>query len=183
MDRIISSLLLFAKSPQPSRQLCDLNELLKELFKDSSAILIPQGINPVFSLGKDAIANGDSHLLKQVFINLIRNAIQAMPEGGDLKITTQKSSQLEQPSDQSDYYRQFIKITVADQGDGVLEENLANVFNPFFTTKDHGTGLGLSISHNIIKAHQGTIDVESEEGKGARFILKIPCWDYELDKK
>ena len=183
MDRIISSLLLFAKSPQPSRQLCDLNELLKELFKDSSAILIPQGINPVFSLGKDAIANGDSHLLKQVFINLIRNAIQAMPEGGDLKITTQKSSQLEQPSDQSDYCRQFIKITVADQGGGVSEENLANVFNPFFTTKDHGTGLGLSISHNIIKAHQGTIDVESEEGKGARFILKIPYWDYELDKK
>jgi len=112
-------------------------------------------------LGKDAIANGDSHLLKQVFINLIRNAIQAMPEGGDLKITTQKSSQLEQPSDQSDYCRQFIKITVADQGDGVSKENLANVFNPFFTTKDHGTGLGLSISHNIIKAHQGTIDVES----------------------
>jgi signal transduction histidine kinase len=183
MDRIISSLLLFAKSPQPSRQLCDLNKLLKELFKDSSAILIPQGINPVFSLGKDAIANGDSHLLKQVFINLIRNAIQAMPEGGDLKITTQKSSQLEQPSDQSDYCRQFIKITVADQGDGVSKENLANVFNPFFTTKDHGTGLGLSISHNIIKAHQGTIDVESEEGKGARFILKIPYWDYELDKK
>jgi len=134
-------------------------------------------------LGKDAIANGDSHLLKQVFINLIRNAIQAMPEGGDLKITTQKSSQLEQPPDQSDYCRQFIKITVADQGGGVSEENLANVFNPFFTTKDHGTGLGLSISHNIIKAHQGTIDVESEEGKGARFILKIPYWDYELDKK
>mgnify|MGYP003966236177 FL=1 len=183
MDRIISSLLLFAKSPQPSRQQCDLNKLLKKLFKDPTAILIPQGINPIFSLGKDAIANGDSHLLKQVFINLIRNAIQAMPEGGDLKITTQKSPQLEQSSDQSDYCRQFIKITVADQGGGVSEENLANVFNPFFTTKDHGTGLGLSISHNIIKAHQGTIDVESGKGKGARFIIKIPYWDHELDKK
>ena len=74
-------------------------------------------------------------------------------------------------------------MTVADQGGGISEENLANVFNPFFTTKDHGTGLGLSISHNIIKAHQGTIDVENENGKGARFILKIPCWDHELDKK
>ena len=153
------------------------------MFEDSSAILIPQGINPVFSLCKDAIANGDSHLLKQVFINLIRNAIQAMPDGGDLKITTQKSSQLGQPSNQSDYCRQFIKITVADQGSGISEDNLANVFNPFFSTKDHGTGLGLSISHNIIKAHQGTIDVESAQGKGAQFILKIPYWDYELDKK
>ena len=183
MDRIISSLLLFAKSPQPSRQLCNLNELLKDLFKDPSSILIPKEINPVFNWGKNVIANGDSDLLKQVFINLIRNAIQAMPEGGDLKITTQKSSKFEQSHDQSDCYRQFITVTVADQGEGISEENLANVFNPFFTTKDHGTGLGLSISHNIIKAHQGTIDVENEEGKGARFILKIPCWDYELDKK
>ena len=183
MDRIISSLLLFAKSPQPSRQLCNLNEMLKELFEDSSSILIPKEINPIFNWGENVIANGDSDLLKQVFINLIRNAIQAMPEGGDLKITTQKSPQFEQSPDQSDYYRQFITVTIADQGEGISEENLTNVFNPFFTTKDHGTGLGLSISHNIIKAHQGTIDVESEEGKGARFILKIPCWDHELDKK
>ena len=183
MDRIISSLLLFAKSPQPSTQSCDLNTLLKDLFKNSSAILIPDEINPVFSLSDNAIANGDSHLLKQVFINLIRNSIQAMPEGGNLEIATQKCSQFEQSSDQSDYYRQFIKVTVADQGGGISEENLANIFNPFFTTKDHGTGLGLSISHNIIKAHQGTIDVENEMGKGARFILKIPSWDHELDKK
>jgi two-component system sensor histidine kinase FlrB len=183
MDRIISSLLLFAKSPQPSTQSCDLNTLLKDLFKNSSAILIPDEINPVFSLSDNAIANGDSHLLKQVFINLIRNSIQAMPEGGNLEIATQKCSQFEQSSDQSDYYRQFIKVTVADQGGGISEENLANIFNPFFTTKDHGTGLGLSISHNIIKAHQGTIDVENEVGKGARFILKIPCWDHELDKE
>ena len=183
MDRIISSLLLFAKSPQPSRQSCDLNTLLKDLFKNSSAILIPEKINPIFSLSDNAIANGDSHLLKQVFINLIRNSIQAMPEGGNLEIATQKCSQFEQSSDQSDYYRQFIKVTVTDQGGGISEENLANIFNPFFTTKDHGTGLGLSISHNIIKAHQGTIDVENEVGKGARFILKIPCWDHELDKE
>ena len=183
MDRIISSLLLFAKSPQPSRQSCDLNTLLKDLFKNSSAILIPEKINPIFSLNGNAIANGDSHLLKQVFINLIRNSIQAMPEGGNLEIATQKCSQFEQSSDQSDYYRQFIKVTVTDQGGGISEENLANIFNPFFTTKDHGTGLGLSISHNIIKAHQGTIDVENEVGKGARFILKIPCWDHELDKE
>ena len=183
MDRIISSLLLFAKSPQPSRQSCDLNTLIKSLFKDSTSLVIPDKINPILNLNQNAVANGDSHLLKQVFINLIRNSIQAMPEGGNLEIATQKCSQFEQSSDQSDYYRQFIKVTVSDQGGGILEENLTNVFNPFFTTKDHGTGLGLSISHNIIKAHQGTIDIENEVGKGARFILKIPCWDHELDKK
>ncbi len=183
MDRIISSLLLFAKSPRPSQQQCDLNKLLKGLFEDSSSILIPSEINPVFHWGENMIANGDEGLLKQVFINLIRNAIQAMPKGGDLKIETQKNRELEKSPDQNDYYRQFISITVADQGNGISKENLANVFNPFFTTKDHGTGLGLSISHNIVKAHQGTINVESEEGQGTRFIINMPCWDHELDKK
>lgn len=183
MDRIISSLLLFAQSPKPSRQQCDINNLLKALFEDPSIILIPQEIRPVFNWGKDTIANGDEGLLKQVFVNLIRNAIQAMPNGGNLNITTQKNSQLEKSQDQSDYYRQFIAVTVADQGEGISKENLANIFNPFFTTKDHGTGLGLSISHNIIKAHQGTIDVQNEDGKGARFIIKIPYWDHELDEK
>ena len=91
--------------------------------------------------------------------------------------------QLEKSPDQSDYCRQYITVTVADQGGGISEENLANIFNPFFTTKDCGTGLGLSISHNIIKAHQGTIDVENEDSKGACFIIKIPYWDHELDKK
>ena len=102
-----------------------------------------------------------------------------------IRISTidKKKSQLEKSQDQSDYYRQFITVTVADQGNGISEENLTNIFNPFFTTKDHGTGLGLSISHNIIKAHQGTIDVENNYGQGARFILKIPYWDHELDKK
>ena len=145
--------------------------------------MIPSEINTVCNWGKDIIANGDAGLLKQVFVNLIRNSIQAMPKGGNLKITTQKNSQLEKSQDQSDYYRQFITVTVADQGGGISKENLANIFNPFFTTKDHGTGLGLSISHNIIKAHQGTIDVENEAGKGVCFILKIPYWDHALDKK
>ncbi|KMP10595.1 hypothetical protein UR09_05770 [Candidatus Nitromaritima sp. SCGC AAA799-A02] len=183
MDRIISSLLLFAKSPQPSRQTCDLNRLISELFKSSPDILIPENIRPVFDLGDHMIANGDEGLLKQVFINLIRNGIQAMPDGGELRVATQRGVETEPSTEQTADHRQFITITVADSGEGISRENLANVFNPFFTTKDQGTGLGLSISHNIVKAHQGTIDVESEEGKGTRFILNIPCWDDELDKK
>ncbi|MCH8157963.1 MAG: PAS domain-containing protein, partial [Nitrospinae bacterium] len=183
MDRIISSLLLFAKSPQPSRQKCDLNQLIQELFNNSTEILVPANIRPVLDLGDEMIANGDGGLLKQVFINLIRNGIQAMPDGGELSLRTQKGVGLEKSADCADSYRQFITITVTDSGEGISEENLANVFNPFFTTKDQGTGLGLSISHNIIKAHQGTIDVESEEGRGTRFIMNIPCWDDEFDKE
>ena len=77
----------------------------------------------------------------------------------------------------------IVQVEVQDNGTGIETETSNQLFDPYTTTKDHGTGLGLSISHNIIKAHQGTIDVENEVGKGARFILKIPCWDHELDKK
>lgn len=182
MDRIISSLLLFAKSPQPSSQKCDLNRLIQDLFENSADLPIPHNVHTVLDLGHDMIARGDGGLLKQVFINLVRNGIQSMPQGGKLTLTAQKGTGPEKSPDRVDDYRQFITVTVADNGQGISEDNLANIFNPFFTTKDQGTGLGLSISHNIIKAHQGTIDAESEEGRGTRFILNIPCWDDELDK-
>ena len=74
-------------------------------------------------------------------------------------------------------------IEVEDNGIGMSSDNLTKIFNPFFTTKDNGTGLGLSISHNIIKAHQGTIDAVSEEGKGTSFTVKIPSWDEGFDEK
>jgi len=79
--------------------------------------------------------------------------------------------------------REFITVTVTDTGGGICANDLAKIFNPFFTTKDKGTGLGLAISHNIIKAHQGTIEAVSEEGKSTSFRVKIPCWDEDFDEK
>ena len=128
------------------------------------------------------LANGDRELLRQVFPNLINNAIQAMPDGGILNLITEKSSVSISPENGSTK-RQFISVTVKDNGIGMSSDNLAKIFNPFFTTKDKGTGLGLAISHNIIKAHQGTIDAVSEEGKGTSLTVKIPCWDEGFDEK
>ena len=79
--------------------------------------------------------------------------------------------------------RQYISVTISDNGVGMSADSLAKIFNPFFTTKDKGTGLGLAISHNIIKAHQGTIEAISEEGKGTSFTIKIPSWDEDFDEK
>ena len=106
-----------------------------------------------------------------------------MPDGGELSLITQKSSVPNQSPENGSVARQYISVTVADNGVGMSADNLAKIFNPFFTTKDKGTGLGLAISHNIIKAHQGTIDAVSEEGKGTSFTVKIPSWDENFDEK
>jgi signal transduction histidine kinase len=107
--------------------------------------------------------------LQQVFINIILNAIDAMPDGGTLKI------ELSQMNNQA-------VMKIEDTGTGIKDQHLPHIFDPFFTTKGigKGTGLGLSISYAIIKEHEGNITVESEAGKGSLFTLYIPL---NLDKK
>ncbi|HIE80418.1 MAG TPA: PAS domain-containing protein, partial [Nitrospinaceae bacterium] len=184
MDRIISTLLLFAKSSQPSRQQCDINLLLAELLDGLDDIRVPDNIKVVREFGnEEMLANGDRELLRQVFPNLIRNAIQAMPDGGELRLQTEKALIPVSGSESGKGTREFITVTVTDTGGGICANDLAKIFNPFFTTKDKGTGLGLAISHNIIKAHQGTIEAVSEEGKSTSFRVKIPCWDEDFDEK
>ena len=186
MDRIISTLLLFAKSSQPSRQQCDINLLLAELLDGLDDIRVPDNIKVVRDFGKEEmLANGDRELLRQVFPNLIRNAIQAMPDGGELRLQTEKAliPVSGSESGKNAGARKFITVTVTDTGGGICADDLSKIFNPFFTTKDKGTGLGLAISHNIIKAHQGTIEAVSEEGKSTSFRVKIPCWDEDFDEK
>lgn len=179
MDRIISNVLLFAKSPKPSRQKCDINQLLTELLELPSGLVVPDTIRVVREFGADEmVGNADSELLKQVFLNLIRNAIQAMPKGGELRLTTKQSS-TGAPNTEN---RKLMTIVVADTGIGMPTDHLSKIFNPFFTTKERGTGLGLAIAHNIVKAHQGTIDVDSVEGKGTSFTVTIPSWDEGFDE-
>jgi signal transduction histidine kinase len=107
----------------------------------------------------------DASQIEQVLINLFINAIQAMPQGGDLFIDV-----FEEPGDG------FVVMKIRDTGTGIKKEVLPNIFDPFFTTKStKGTGLGLSVSYGIIRQHQGEISVESEEGKGTTFTVKVPA--------
>ncbi|MBI4746413.1 MAG: GAF domain-containing protein [Deltaproteobacteria bacterium] len=107
----------------------------------------------------------DFQQLKQVFINLLTNSIQAMQDGGTLTIGTYLITEAE---------KSYVGISIADTGGGIPENFVNNIFNPFFTTKDTGTGLGLSISNRIVAQHRGEIELINRPGEGATFIVKLP---------
>jgi two-component system, NtrC family, sensor kinase len=110
-------------------------------------------------------AQGDPVQIQQVVAHLVQNAIQAMPAGGDLRISV------------SEVAGDALKLTVSDSGRGIPEELRERIFDPFFTTKDDpgDVGLGLSISHSIVEAHHGKLSVESAEGHGATFTIVLPA--------
>lgn len=109
---------------------------------------------------------GDSEQLRRVIINLVNNGCEAMPDGGRLTVSVRRAGG-------------FVRLEVRDTGDGIADEHRPNIFDPLFTTKTQGTGLGLSICEKIIARHQGTIDVDSQLGRGATFIISIPLMPQE----
>ena len=111
---------------------------------------------------------GLANQLKQVFLNIIFNAVEAMPNGGHLYVNTIWDEQ-----------RGEVSVSFMDTGEGIPLSELANVFDPFYTTKPKGTGLGLAVSHGIIERHGGRIDVESEMGKGSTFTVHLPSESYK----
>jgi two-component system NtrC family sensor kinase len=108
--------------------------------------------------------------LRQVFLNLVLNALDAMPEGGTLRIATS----LDEGRGDGDLDQRDVRMTFTDTGIGMSPEAQAQLFEPFFTTKPHGTGLGLSIAYQIIQAHNGQVEVESQEGVGTTFTILLP---------
>jgi two-component system, NtrC family, sensor kinase len=109
--------------------------------------------------------------LKQVILNLVLNAVDAMPQGGTLTISTR----LDLLTDEQ-YSRPAVRLDLADTGHGIPAENLARIFEPFFTTKEHGSGLGLSISHELIKALGGEMSAASQVDVGTTFTIRLP-WE------
>jgi len=108
------------------------------------------------------LIKGDLNQLQEVFVNLFVNAYQSMSGGGKLIIKT------------SNYQGNYAQVTISDTGCGIPQQSLKNLFMPFFSTKKEGTGLGLSICYNIIKSHNGTVDIETQVNKGTTFIIRLP---------
>ncbi len=163
---IVKGLLEFARPKEPEMSMININEVVDS----SMAIMERQALFQNIKINKLYASDlpkmiGDAAQLQQVFINIILNAAEAMNGNGSLTINTSL-----------DKNGSFIAISFSDTGHGIREEDKIRVFEPFFTTKEvgKGTGLGLAISYSIIQKHQGTIEVQSEAGKGSTFTVKLP---------
>ncbi|MGD0884244.1 MAG: ATP-binding protein [Thermodesulfovibrionales bacterium] len=159
---IVRQLLRFARKSPLQLMEIDVNEVLREVLQLIDVQVKGNHVEVREEFGQFPQTVGDLNQLKQVFINIINNAISAMPDGGRLTIRTARLGE-------------YILIDVEDTGVGIPKEILTRIFEPFFTTKkEKGTGLGLSISYRIIQDHGGRIDVESYDGEGTRFTVRLP---------
>ncbi len=129
-----------------------------------------QGVEIAASLPPEPVpVLGDAGQLKQVFLNLLLNAVQSMPGGGQVRVTVAPG-----PPRPGTHREEWAHVRVSDSGPGIPPDKLRRVFDPFYTTKSDGTGLGLAICHGIVEQHQGEIEVESEEGCGTTVSVRLP---------
>ncbi len=174
MDNKISNLLLFTKTNIPRLECINVHALLRETLSFSEPLAKQGDISFIFSpMAKDVLVPGDEEMLKQVFLNLTLNALQAMPEGGCLDISTKITSSGQPRASVTP----FLEIMFADNGIGIPEENLPKIFDPFFSTREKTSGLGLAIVHNILDMHKGAIHVERGRTAGTVFTMLLPLWE------
>ncbi len=160
----LSELLNFSKALVINLLHVNINEIIEQVIKEIPYKTLFSEVAIIKGFASDLpLLNADPERLKQVFVNIIKNAAESMVEVENkrLEIKTQQEENK-------------IKITIADTGKGISEENLKHIFDPFFTTKGKGTGLGLAVCHRFIDAHKGEIRVESKVGEGTTFIIKLP---------
>jgi len=148
----------------------DLRQALTEVLNFSEQIMEQGDIDvSVVDGGDQMFMKGDTEMIKQVFLNIILNAQQSMPDGGILSIKSITSSAGILPGESP-----AAEIIFQDSGPGIPEENLSRIFDPFFSTKEGGAGLGLAIVHNIISQHKGSITVENSPRGGTKVSISFP---------
>ena len=165
LSELLRKMLTFSKPDQKEKQSVDINVILDEIlllhkkqFKENDIAIVPEltdGLDQVFA---------SKNQLRQVFLNIFKNAGDAMPDGGTLTVKTSS-------------FENKICIEITDTGIGIKQENLTKIFDAFFTTKSSvkGVGLGLSVCYGFIIDHGGDISVASEEGVGTSFTITLPA--------
>ena len=164
LDQLMSDVLFFARPLELKMEPIDLAETMRRIFERWKPRLAQSNVrvHTGFDAGVGRV-QADPRTLEQVVVNLMTNALQAMPDGGTLSVTLAPSAD-----------GQAVDLKIADTGPGIPAEVVERVFDPFFTTKKDGTGLGLAISRRIVTAHKGTLHVESYAGAGTVFTIRLP---------
>ncbi|MBC7963847.1 MAG: GAF domain-containing protein [Steroidobacteraceae bacterium] len=169
LEKMLTEILAFSRKSTICFSNCDLLDILQDCISSCTTALEDNGISlSTFMAEGSWPLSADPHQLKQVFLNLILNACDAMPNGGRLTISL----------DNATLDNKSAMVSIQDTGAGIPKEILPRIFSPFFTTKYHGTGLGLAIANRIIISHFGSIEVESSEC-GATFKVSLPLATYQ----
>jgi signal transduction histidine kinase len=167
-EKIITDMLDFSKVRTPDARTFRIDEIIHDVLERTKP---PENIQVIKKMDKEMpMAYADPLQITQVFANLVANAVQAMTDGGNLVISATPEGHKK---------KNFIRLEIKDSGAGMTEEVLGKIFEPLFTTKPRGIGLGLALSKSLIEANGGSIEAESQHGKGSRFTLKIPAFTEE----
>ncbi len=180
VNNLLMDFFKFAKPVKPSKSYLDIESII-----DGVYLLLASQLKTKRILFKEDLSDvlpkiyADANQVEQVLMNIFLNAIQAMPDGGQLFVrvhstTMSKTPHIKWSEDYLDKDMLFVAIEVHDTGVGIPKENLEKIFNPFFTTKSDGLGLGLAICHRLITQNNGNIYAESEPGKGSKFTVLLP---------
>ncbi|MFH1022452.1 MAG: ATP-binding protein [Planctomycetota bacterium] len=161
MDRIVGDLLAFASNAAPEKRPARLRDVLEESLAETAAAAESAEVRVVQEYADDASVPVDAALMNRVFTNLLRNAFEAAPRGGCVRVRTGRTGDR-------------MAAAIEDNGPGVPADLKSRIFTPFFTTKEKGTGLGLSIVHRIVEGHGGKVRIEDAAGGGARFVVELP---------
>ena len=162
LNEITEGYLQLARMPRPRIQSCDLNTLVTDFIAMSRPEFKNNQIEIELRLATESpLTQSDPGQIRQALLNVVRNSMEAMPEGGTIRVETLLSSTA-------------CRIVVEDNGPGIPDTELHRVFEPFYSTKSAGTGLGLSLTQQILADHGGHIDVESNTPRGARVSLSLP---------
>ncbi len=181
LEKLLKAFFSYARPMRPDPKRCSIKKVINEVLPLIQSRFREKRIRVETNYAEDLNdVFVDQNQIQQVFLNLFINAIDAMPDGGVLKISAKNAHTVQPVIDRRNpipnlLSDKFIEISVADSGKGMTPDVLEQVFNPFFTTKPQGTGLGLSIVYQIIREHGGQIDVQSTPGKGTTFNILLPA--------
>ncbi|HKA24415.1 MAG TPA: ATP-binding protein [Candidatus Eisenbacteria bacterium] len=187
LDRIVSQLLQFARPGEPRLRKGSLADTVRHLLETSGPWLVESGVEVETVLARVPDSWFDPDLVHQVLLNLVANAVQAMPKGGKLRLELRSLARrgLARGSGRRREDRsvalagripsvRVVQVRIADTGEGIAKEHLSRLFDPFFTTKPSGTGLGLSICQSIVQEHGGSIHVASRLQHGTTVLVELP---------